>query len=560
MNHPSVRACFGLALAILCVFSTVSVAQADGPVATLLTISPLEPFVVGKNPTIIAHLTDAAGKIIGAVDNEVVYLFVDGVKERRVRTDSTGTATFSIRRDLSVGTYNIRVVYEGTRGLQPSSASAELEIVPAEVEIHTIPPLPGISFSLEDRIFTSDEAGTARIKVEEAGVHALKILTTEKAESDMRAEFIRWSDEVFAPAREVIVPMDKTLEVGFEVSYQASQTFVDLSEQPVDPARITSLTIKGSNGVVHTFDDGQPRWLPTGRVVRRSYGLEETKILYSVMSVIIDGTNVVNKAQQRFFVHPNDVWQISLLLYSAHFTAYDALLRFPVGSGILLEYPDGRSENFSFGPDDDIEINSLARGPYTVTVTGASGMAPPTPLAMSRNQTVELLVFSRLDMAVMLGSGVALALGLLFFGRPYLFTMLITLPGRLLPKRRLRRVERTLVFESVNTPPALRQCKFCQATIKQVKAGLNRSGSQRYRCQVCNKVYTPAPNPIGYPSEIRVRAVQMYIEGNTQRSIGRALDVSPQTVASWVASDIKLPPIPEPLETPKLDEQYAIAS
>jgi transposase-like protein len=255
------------------------------------------------------------------------------------------------------------------------------------------------------------------------------------------------------------------------------------------------------------------------------------------------------------------------LLYSAHFTAYDALFRFPVGSGILIQYPDGRSENLLFGPDGDLKINSLARGLYTVTVMGASGMAPPTPLAMSRNQIVELLVFSHLDMTVLLGFGVVLALGLLFYGRPYLFKMLITLPSHLIPKRRARRVERTLVLESINTPASLSQCKFCRATTKQIAAGSNPSGSQRYRCHVCGKIYTPTPTPSGYSSEIRVRAMQMYIEGSSMQSIGRALKISPRTVRRWVARDLiksssipKSEPTAEHMETAKRYEQYVLAS
>ena len=114
--------------------------------------------------------------------------------------------------------------------------------------------------------------------------------------------------------------------------------------------RITSITLKGSNGTTYTFEDNLPHWLPAGRVIRLNNGLEQTKILYSIISVVIDGSNVVSQAQQRFFVNPNDVWTVKLLLYKARFTARDALFRFPIGSGIRMEYPDGEVESFSFNP------------------------------------------------------------------------------------------------------------------------------------------------------------------------------------------------------------------
>ena len=51
----------------------------------------------------------------------------------------------------------------------------------------------------------------------------------------------------------------------------------------------------------------------------------------------------------------------------------------------------------------------------------------------------------------------------------------------------------------------------------------------------------------------------MYIEGSSQRSIGRILQVSPQTVANWItAYTNKLPPAEAPPKprTAELDELY----
>jgi len=104
------------------------------------------------------------------------------------------------------------------------------------------------------------------------------------------------------------------------------------------------------------------------------------------------------------------------------------------------------------------------------------------------------------------------------------------------------------------------KCPKCLATTKQYKAGFNPSGSQRYRCGVCNRVYTPEPKTRGYPSEIRARALQMYMEGNSQRAIARILKTGQQTVANWVDATIgKLPsvPAPEQLLENELAELYS---
>jgi transposase len=54
-------------------------------------------------------------------------------------------------------------------------------------------------------------------------------------------------------------------------------------------------------------------------------------------------------------------------------------------------------------------------------------------------------------------------------------------------------------------------------------------------------------------------AIRMYVEGSSQRSIGRILQVSPQTVANWItAYTNKLPRVEMPAKprTAELDEMY----
>ena len=80
----------------------------------------------------------------------------------------------------------------------------------------------------------------------------------------------------------------------------------------------------------------------------------------------------------------------------------------------------------------------------------------------------------------------------------------------------------------------MKQCPYCQATTRQIKAGLNRTGSQRFQCRHCSRHYTPEPNINGYPEAVRKQAVRLYLEGTNQRRIGRILSVNHQSVANWV--------------------------
>ena len=102
-------------------------------------------------------------------------------------------------------------------------------------------------------------------------------------------------------------------------------------------------------------------------------------------------------------------------------------------------------------------------------------------------------------------------------------------------------------------------CPLCQ-TDTLIKAGLNRSGSQRYQCKVCKHYTTPAPKPNGYADATRRQALRLYLEGNGLRRIGRILEVAHPTVANWVnAAHARLNgPAPQPQESAviELDELF----
>jgi hypothetical protein len=125
-----------------------------------------------------------------------------------------------------------------------------------------------------------------------------------------------------------------------------------------------------------------------------------------------------------------------VLLYAAHFTARDAMFGFPIGTGIRMEYPDGEVQEYVFDTEKGQTIDKLARGIYKVTVTGGDGYAPPTPIALSRSQDVELMVFSYLDIGVLLGVGLFLSVGLLLIGRPYLVGNTVNGGRRIIARRR----------------------------------------------------------------------------------------------------------------------------
>ncbi len=102
---------------------------------------------------------------------------------------------------------------------------------------------------------------------------------------------------------------------------------------------------------------------------------------------------------------------------------------------------------------------------------------------------------------------------------------------------------------------------YCRASKRQIKAGRNRAGSQRFQCREGDRHhYTPEPKPNGYPEEVRLQAVRLYLEGTNFRRIGRLLSVNHQSVVNWInAKQAALEPAPQPVaepETVELDEMF----
>ena len=104
-------------------------------------------------------------------------------------------------------------------------------------------------------------------------------------------------------------------------------------------------------------------------------------------------------------------------------------------------------------------------------------------------------------------------------------------------------------------------CPSCSSSERQIKAGRTRTGSQRFRCRLCNTYYTPEPKAKGYPKEMRQMALKLYLEGNNFRRIGRLLGVNHQSVVNWItAYHAKLPKqedfSQEKTQTVELDELF----
>ena len=393
----------------------------EAPATPQLIVKELLPHPVGAPVDVEVALL---GNEDRPLSNNVLELYLDGEYLRRIRTSEDGTAKARISRDLAIGSYNVSVKFIGTKAYLGAETSLPLVVRPATLQIQTVPPLANIKFALEDRVFNSDQNGVAQIELFDSGNYQLKLLLEPDSihTHDTKLTFARWNDAVFTPERTVeFTHRDLSYQIGFELSHPVETTFIDLGDETVDWSRVESLTLKSSAAAYRTITQAeQPYWLQANRIMRQKVGIFPTPLLWSVESVMLDGSNVVNRYQQRFYVEPNAVWEVRLLLYQARIRSRDAFFGFSVGTGVAVTYPDGDAEELVFNEENEVSLINMARGLYKLQVLGATGVAPVTPVAMTKDQEVVLKVLSGFDIGALVFAGLSLAFGLLFFGRPHL--------------------------------------------------------------------------------------------------------------------------------------------
>jgi hypothetical protein len=295
----------------------------------------------------------------------------------------------------------------------PATARAQGEGGATALTVQTVPVLEGVRFMVGGRTFRTNAFGRALVK----------------GPAPRLADRIRIPDTEVTPGVRARFNRRKEGRYLLDLLYPLRMSFRDPAGRPVNSSRVSSVTLRSSHGVRRTMNPGRPSWLQGVRVVTTRQGYKTKRVTWVVENAIIDGSNVVNRSQQRFDAR-NRHMRVELLLYTAHFSGRDALLKFPLGSQLRIEYPNGRVERHDLGDDAEVTLPSLPRGEYVVSVEGP-GIRVEQPVALSREQTVDLEVLSYLDLGLSLGVLASLALGLVLLGRPHLVRAPVGLTTRL---------------------------------------------------------------------------------------------------------------------------------
>ena len=387
-----------------------------GATSVSVTFRTIPTAAIGSEVFVTGTIRPAGGIVPTGLR---VLLYVNGTYISSSHADAKGNLSFRIPSTATAkaGPLALRAQFDGTHDLSPARATGTLKVRPATVQITTVPAVKGIPISLGTATAITGADGTATLLASKTGPTLLAAHIEQLTDPAIRVSFTRWGDSVYDEARTITIRGDAQLVIGLRTAYRAAVRFVDENNTAIDPTEITRARFTSSTGqelVLTSFTDRA--WWEAGSAVIRTGGLQASATLWRLAEVTMAGTNVVNQGQQAFTPTIDGSWTINLLLFDLTVRTNDALTGGAVGGTAELVYPDNSSKVIPLRSDGSAEFAGLPRGAYTVRLK-IDGIAPPTPIALSRTQEATIRVISFLDLAAG-GILVLVALGvLLWIGR-----------------------------------------------------------------------------------------------------------------------------------------------
>ena len=294
----------------------------------------------------------------------------------------------------------------------------------ATLTIRTAPPLAGVRLSLDHTVVTTDESGVASVTQERGSqAHTLTLLDTNVETTDKKYAFTRWvgqrdPDQAFVPTLDSLsLRDDSALTAAFTVQHAITPDFVDQNGQAIDPALVTSAAARSDTGAVVNVTPTGTTWLEGTRVVSRPNGVEIRNTSYSWQTVVVAGTNVVDAGRQSFSPATTPDVTVVGQFHDLTITGYDAMLGYPTGREAVLTFPDGSVRTEPLDGASTATFTHLPRGTYQAKVTAGSSVVGDHQVRLSRDITLLVPVISPVDLAILLGAFLMVAVGLVLVGR-----------------------------------------------------------------------------------------------------------------------------------------------
>jgi hypothetical protein len=203
--------------------------------------------------------------------------------------------------------------------------------------------------------------------------------------------------------------------LALDIFWPVRFSFLDVNGAPIDVGRIESIQLKSQTGESRNAAAKGTEWLQGSRVVSLGGGPQNKNIQWAIQAVEYASSNVVNSAQQRFEPAKTQAVEVKLLFYRSRVTVKDAFFGFAVGDAVLITSPDGRVDRFPLAENGTVDLPSLPRGDYSIVVDGP-GPRMSRPVAISRDQVLDLKFYSWLDIGIVVACLAAFGIGTLWLG------------------------------------------------------------------------------------------------------------------------------------------------
>ena len=307
---------------------------------------------------------------------------------------------------------------------------------PITLTLKTVPALAGVRFTVDGHLLVTDSKGMTSYTAQHDYVgHRLSVVSGSVATPTRRFQFHRWAgqrDPNQAFSRTVSgLPLrsNYVITAAFTVQKQVMPRVVRPDGTPLDASQVSSITARSDTGAMVDLPLGEPTWLDGFRPSFHHSVLSVRPVTYSLQSVIVRGSNVVDAGRQTFTptttVNPIFTTQFHDLVITGH----DAIFKSRLGTSATVTYPDGGTVTVPLGAEHTAKLTNLPRGTYKVSIEAGTAIVGVQQFGLSKDKTADLIVISALDLAILFGVLLIIAVALLVIGRQYWRRLLLKRPG-----------------------------------------------------------------------------------------------------------------------------------
>ena len=297
---------------------------------------------------------------------------------------------------------------------------------PITLTIKTVPALSGVRFTLDGHPLTTGSNGMTSYTAEHdfAG-HRLSMVSGSVGTGSQRFQFSRWAgqrDPNQAFSRTVSgLPLRSNYLVtaAFTVQRQVSAQVVRQDGTALDPSLVSLITARSDTGAKVELPLGTPIWLDSERPSFHHSILSAEPVSYSLQSVVVRGSNVVDAGRQTFRPSSTATPTFTTQFHDLTITGHDALFKSALGSSATVTFPDGGTLTRPLNAEHRVTLTNLPRGQYKVTIEAGRSIVGSQQFSLSKDKTADLAVITAWDLAILLGALVLLAVALLVIGRQY---------------------------------------------------------------------------------------------------------------------------------------------